>query len=125
MAKQNEELIVPPEVCGGENGNIFYVDADYIYYGIQYENFYDEALNKTNWSHGKIFRIKWDGTDAKCIYDNPEMFLRESYGLYVVDDTMLICMTTYGNNYALSKEVYVAHIEEDGTLTDVHQLIIE
>ncbi len=114
----NEEIIVPPEVCGGEYGYVCHVDADYIYYCIEYD-----PNRKSNRYHGKIFRMKWDGTDAKCIYDNPEMDINGN--LYVTGDTMLIGMTTYGNNYALSKEVYVAHIEEDGMLTDVHELIIE
>ena len=114
----NEEIIVPPEVCGGEYGYVCHVDADYIYYCIEYDPNW-----KSNRYHGKIFRMKWDGTDAKCIYDNPEMDINGN--LYVTGDTMLICMTTYGNNYAQCKDVYVAHIEEDGMLTDVHELIIE
>ncbi len=105
------------------------MDEEYIYY-LQLS---PDAPQKAAMETGKIYRIRLDGTDNKCIYDASDMYVQSTDEFCIIGDTMLIHMAPYALSTSVigstdvnyNKEVYVAHIEEDGTLTDVHELVIE
>ncbi|MBR5187757.1 MAG: hypothetical protein IKW18_04720 [Clostridia bacterium] len=112
--KTGEKTLLSNEMLGIENPpnyTIAAVDENYIYFypykkskiGIHVDG-KGREFDVYKYNEGKLYRVKHDGTECVCIYDNPNFaFGSSSDDAAIVGDKLLI----WGNEYSFDENGYV------------------
>ena len=126
--------IVPIEMPDVEAKFLAFADEHYLYFfdnsfpeiGIMI-NIRGEEQPLYNTYGGKLWRVKRDGTDLKCIYDNINFAFNND--IYIFEDTILVYGSQVGvrdDGYAYSwgTGVYIGNIDENGMIDKLEWLEI-
>ena len=126
--------IVPIEMPNVEAKLLAFADENYLYF---FDNSVPEigtTINSRgeevplyNEYGGKLWRVKRDGTDLKCIYDNINFAFNND--IYIFEDTILVYGSQVGvrdDGYAYSwaNGIYIGTIDENGMIESLEWLEI-
>ena len=126
--------IIPIEMPDVEAELLAFADEYYLYFFDNSSpeigttiNYKGEEVPFYNGYGGKLWRVKRDGTDLKCIYDNINFAFNND--IYIFEDTILVYGSQVGvrdDGYAYSwgTGVYIGSIDENGMIDKLEWLEI-
>ncbi len=115
---------IPDASFGNDAKYVIYADGKYLYYladEAAYLGFHTKYnVDIYNDYGGRIYRAKLDGSDAECIFEDPEMKFYAGTRAYISGDDFIIQaakMTMKGDvSKIYASGIYIGHLNHEGTI---------
>lgn len=118
--KTGEYTLITNEAIGHTVSNVVFADENYYYFFASESVYIGISHQKTpvyNRTGGKIYRIKHDGTDCACIYENPNLRITD---IYIYENIVFAGACRLGVYADIAQtwddSVYLGTMDEDGMI---------
>ncbi len=123
-----QKILITNADLGHEVSSVIYADNMYFYFLAKEPVVVGESksgMSISNSYGGKIYRVKRDGTDCRCIYDQSKMKFYAK-GIIVYDNDVILYASKYsivnGSVLSISEGYYIGHFDHNGNIVDLKWL---
>lgn len=115
-----EYLLLTNEQLGHTVTKVLWADETYCYFFVREPVYIGISHQKSevyNYTGGKIYRVKYDGTDCTCIYENPNLKITD---IYIYENTVFASACRLDIHAGIAQtwdsSTYIGKIDENGMI---------